>query len=151
MGGTGRFQVRVTSPLWLNQQQNKMLQQVKNYKLTTLLVVIVWTLCFMRIPETPLDNVRLIDKWTHAVMYLALGLAIVIEHNRANGHPMSAGRLLVYVGLMPTLMGGAIEILQAYCTGGRRSGDWLDLLADMVGAALATLIGMLWARWRANS
>ena len=130
---------------------NKMLQQVRNYKLTMLLVVIVWTLCFMSIPETSLDNVRLIDKWTHAVMYLALGLAIVIEHNRANGHLMSAGRLLVYVWLMPTLMGGAIEILQAYCTGGRRSGDWLDLLADMVGAALATLIGMLWARWRANS
>lgn len=48
-------------------------------------------------------------------------------------------------------MGGLIELLQAYCTGGRRSGEWLDLLADVVGAVLATIIGMLWARWRASS
>lgn len=48
-------------------------------------------------------------------------------------------------------MGGLIELLQAYCTGGRRSGEWLDLLADVVGAVLAMIIGMLWARWRASS
>jgi VanZ family protein len=44
------------------------------------------------------------------------------------------------------LMGGVIEILQAYCTGGRRSGDWIDFLADAVGVLLAQLICIPLAR-----
>lgn len=84
-------------------------------------------------------------------MYLGLGLVIAFEYERAHHPQASSWALFVYVGLLPSLMGGLIELLQAYCTGGRRSGEWLDLLADVVGAVLATIIGMLWARWRASS
>lgn len=115
------------------------------------LLIVIWALCFMPIPETPLSHVQLIDKWTHTAMYLGLGLVIAFEYERAH-HPQASSRsLFVYVGLLPSLMGGLIELLQAYCTGGRRSGEWLDLFADVVGAVLATIIGMLWARWRASS
>ena len=98
-----------------------------------------------------MNHVQLIDKWTHTAMYLGLGLGIAFEYERAHHPQASSWSLFVYVGLLPSLMGGLIELLQAYCTGGRRSGEWLDLLADVVGAVLATIIGMLWARWRASS
>lgn len=32
---------------------------------------------------------------------------------------------------------------QAYCTGGRRSGEWLDLAANATGVVLAAFIGAL--------
>ena len=41
----------------------------KRYPLTTVCVIVIWVLCLMPIPETPLSHVRLIDKWTHLVMY----------------------------------------------------------------------------------
>lgn len=48
-------------------------------------------------------------------------------------------------------MGGVIEILQAYCTGGRRSGEWLDFAADALGSTIALLIGILLVRCRAKA
>ena len=47
-------------------------------------------------------------------------------------------------------MGGLLEILQANCTGGRRSGEWLDFAANSVGSTLAFVIGILVARYRAR-
>lgn len=128
-----------------------MLRFIKTYPLTSLLLLVIWALCFLPIPETPLSEVRFIDKWTHVAMYFGLGIVIVGEYWRAHRTRTSGESLLVYAWLLPSLMGGLIEILQAYCTGGRRSGEWLDLLADVVGATFATIIGILWARWRANS
>ena len=48
--------------------------------------------------------------------------------------------------LAPILMSGVIELLQAYCTGGRRSGEWADFAANATGATLALLIGILLAK-----
>ena len=45
-------------------------------------------------------------------------------------------KLLCLAWLAPILMSGLIEILQEYCTGGRRSGDWL-------GATLGALAGII--------
>jgi hypothetical protein len=44
-------------------------------------------------------------------------------------------------------MGGLVELAQAYCTGGRRSGEWLDFLANSLGVCLGVLIG-LFLCWR---
>ena len=128
-----------------------MLQFIKRYKITCCILLAIWVLCFMPVPETPLSEVRLMDKWVHILMYLALGLAISYEYCRTNHAQTNGEKLLVYAWLLPSLMGGLIEILQAYCTGGRRSGDWIDFLADAIGTTFAVLIGILWARWRANS
>lgn len=48
------------------------------------------------------------------------------------------------------MMSGLIEILQENCTGGRRSGDWLDFAANATGVTLATIIGILLAKSRAR-
>jgi hypothetical protein len=44
---------------------------------------------------------------------------------------------------MPVAMSGIIELLQEYCTGGARSGEWLDLAANSAGITLAAVIGLL--------
>ena len=50
------------------------------------------------------------------------------------------------VFLAPLLMGGLIELAQATCTGGNRSGDWLDFAANSIGVVAGNLIGMLLAK-----
>jgi len=36
-----------------------------------------------------------------------------------------------------------LELLQEYCTFGRRNGDWLDLAANTTGCTLAAVIGII--------
>lgn len=116
-----------------------MYQIIRKYPLSLLICVAIWVVCFIDLPETPLDDVSLIDKWTHVAMYLVLCLALWWERLRAHAYNNKVW-VATWGGLFPLLMGGLIEILQAYCTGGRRSGDWIDFLADAVGVLLAQLI-----------
>jgi len=129
------------------------------YPLSCLFIAAIWIACFMNIPETPLDNVAFMDKWTHLVMYGSTCAIIFIENRRHDikskgrdiekpGHdkPKSMRRLLFYSWLLPVLMSGLIEILQATCTGGRRSGDWLDFAANTTGATIGVVTGILLAK-----
>jgi VanZ family protein len=45
------------------------------------------------------------------------------------------------------LLGGLIELLQAYCTT-TRSGEWLDFFADSIGVLLGNAIGLLMKAFR---
>lgn len=132
------------------------LKFIGDYPLSLLLTVIIWVLCFINVPETPLENITLMDKWTHIAMYLVLGIVIFWESNRKRKRAMppvqemKKAKVVLWTFVLPTLMGGLIEILQANCTGGRRSGDWLDFAADSIGAALALAIRMLPAKCRAR-
>lgn len=40
-----------------------------SYPLSVLSVAVIWVLCLIPIPETPLSDVSMIDKWTHFVLY----------------------------------------------------------------------------------
>lgn len=132
------------------------LKFIGDYPLSLLLTVIIWVLCFINVPETPLENITLMDKWTHIAMYLVLGIVIFWESNRKRKRAMppvqemEKAKVVLWTFVLPALMGGLIEILQANCTGGRRSGDWLDFAADSIGAALALAICMLPAKCRAR-
>ena len=123
---------------------------VKSYPFTLFLVAIVWILSLMPIPETPLNDVSMIDKWTHLVMYGGTFGVMWIEWWRRNRHSskhllssLLSCRSLLLGWLLPVLMGGLLELLQAYCTNGRRSGDWLDFLANAIGVSLALLFGLV--------
>lgn len=132
------------------------LKFIGDYPLSLLLTVIIWVLCFINVPETPIENITLMDKWTHIAMYLVLGIVIFWESNRKRKRAMppvqemKKAKVVLWTFVLPALMGGLIEILQANCTGGRRSGDWLDFAADSIGAALALAICMLPAKCRAR-
>lgn len=64
----------------------------------------------------------------------------------AEGFPLHATCPALYIG--PVAMSGLIELAQAYCTTDR-SGDWLDLAANAIGAlAGIVLSGMLTRKMR---
>lgn len=121
-------------------------QVLRRWPLTTACFVLIWILCFFTPPSTPLDNVSMIDKWTHLVMYGGTVGMFFLEYwlgVRKGRARLCCGVLWAVGFLAPVLLGGLIEILQAYCTGGRRSGEWADWLADIIGVVIGFAIG----RW----
>lgn len=112
---------------------------MKHYPFTIVCALIIWTLSLIPIPETPLDGVAFIDKWTHLAMYGTLTLILGVETLRHRS-PIVVARLALSALPLPILMGGLVEIVQATCTGGVRNGDWMDFLANSVGAVLGFAI-----------
>lgn len=122
----------------------KVLILFHKYPFSTLCITTIWILCLMPIPETPLSHVKLIDKWTHLVMYGGLCLTIWIDRARL-GIANNRKGTVIYAVALPIIMGGLIELVQAYCTGGMRSGEWLDWAADTLGVTIGQPIGILLA------
>lgn len=117
---------------------------LKNFPITFLCIVLIFILSFFTPPHTALDNVAFIDKWTHLAMYGGSVGVFWLEYWHANlCHRLSLSRKLLFViaFVFPVLLGGLIEILQAYCTNGRRSGEWLDWVADNIGIIIAYALG----------
>ena len=121
------------------------LNKLRRYPLSLICIATTWYLCLGDMPETTLDDVRFIDKWVHSALYGCTGIVIWGEY--LFHHPrIEWKRLLLGGWIAPILMSGVIELIQAYCTGGRRNGDWLDFAANSTGATLAVLIGLCVAR-----
>ena len=93
------------------------------------------------VPENPLSGVAFIDKWTHLVMYGGTCSVIWFEYLRCH-EQLNGWKLFLLAWLGPVLMGGLLELLQAYCTT-NRSGEWLDFWADSLGVTLAVGVGLL--------
>lgn len=164
-------------------------KKIKNYPLSSLLIVAIWVVCLIPIPETPLSDVNLIDKWTHFVMYGSLTSVIWFEYIRRHkktpnsnpspveveggkvsnetlmeGHaqemvtsslplgermpigqergPRGWNRLLIGGVLCPIIMGGLIELAQAYLTT-CRSGDIYDFFCNSLGVFLGCCLGLI--------
>ena len=66
-----------------------LLKKIRNYPLSSLLIVAIWVVCLIPIPETPLSDVNLIDKWTHFVMYGSLTTVIWFEYIRRHKQPLT--------------------------------------------------------------
>ena len=122
---------------------------IKNYPVSCLLILFIWFMCFCTPPSTPLDNVTLIDKWVHTGMFAVLCGTMWFEYMRHH-EVVIRTKLIVFAWFVPVMMGGLIEILQANCTGGRRSGEFLDFVADTIGVTIAFIGGILLARHRAK-
>lgn len=127
-----------------------MKEYIKKYPISLFLVVAIWIICLIPIPETPLDDVPMIDKWTHFVMYGSLCSVIFAEYAKRHIKP-NIKRLAIGGVLFPIIMGGLIELAQAYCTGGNRSGDWIDWIANCIGVMIGTAIGSLVVYLRAKA
>lgn len=119
-----------------------MKELIKHYPLTLLCATAIWILCLIPIPETPLDNVAFIDKWTHLVMYGTLTLLLGCETMYARPS-LSVGVFLLRVLPLTVVMGGLIEIVQATCTNGVRNGDWMDFIANSIGAVLGFCLALI--------
>ena len=123
--------------------------RIKHYPFSCILIATIWYLSLLfNAPETPLDNVLLIDKWVHIVMYGGTFTVLWIEYMRRHQQP-DYRKLAIWAFVAPIIMSGILELLQEYCTE-TRQGEWLDLLANSIGVALAALIGLTLFRLRAR-
>ena len=119
---------------------------IRKYPVSILLFIIIWILSLMPFfPETPLDDVKFIDKWTHLVMYGGTCSVLWIEYMRSHKTTGSAVKLFLLAWLAPILMSGLLELLQAYATT-TRSGEWLDFAANSLGVTLGAAVGPLLMR-----
>ena len=124
---------------------------IKKYPFSMVCILMIWVLSLVPFfPETPLDNVRFIDKWVHIVMYGGTFTIVWIEYARQHKAP-DHEKLFFWAWITPIIMSGVIELLQEYCTGGHRSGDWLDLAANATGVTLAAVLGILLFCFRLSS
>ncbi len=80
------------------------------------------------VPEVEVPDVAFFDKWVHFLMYGILSALVYLEMFYNNRRP-AIGRLLFAGLLLPALLGGLLELAQAYLTT-CRSGDWMDALAN---------------------
>ena len=126
------------------------MKSIRKYPVSLFLIAAIWTVCLIPIPETPLNDVPKMDKWTHFVMFGVLSLCIISEYVYRHRKPKGWDVALVGM-LLPFAMGGMIELAQAYCTGGNRSGDVMDWLADGIGVLIGAAIGSLLVYYRARA
>ena len=123
---------------------------IRKYRVSLFLIAAILTVCIIPLPETPMDDVPMMDKWTHFVMFGVLSLCIIAEY--VYWHRKPKARDVVLGGmLLPFALGGLIELVQAYCTGGNRSGDVMDWLADGIGVLIGAAIGSLLVYYRARA
>lgn len=126
----------------------------KRQPLSCLLIILIWVVCMIPVPETPLDNVAFMDKWTHFVMYGVLTTCIWVEYTMRHKRDLHKGdrsfcadtafnhRLFIGGFVLPVMMGGLIELAQAYLTT-CRSGDWFDFLCNSIGVVLGCIVGII--------
>lgn len=121
------------------------------YPLSLLVLAVVLYLSFFTPPETPLSEVRYIDKWTHLCMYGGVTATWLYEYFRQHGltgmrlktvrtETLDWSLCRIFSLYYPIVLGGVIEVLQEYCTNHRRSGDVIDWVADALGSLLAFFI-----------
>ncbi|EFA42942.1 hypothetical protein HMPREF0645_2692 [Hallella bergensis DSM 17361] len=118
-----------------------MMHFIKQYTLSFICMVVIWILCLVPIPETPLSQINMVDKWTHIVMFGGWCTVLWLEYG-LHHQVINMKRTIPYAIIFPILMGGLIEIVQQTCTGGNRSGDFIDFIADAIGVLLGAAIGI---------
>lgn len=120
-----------------------MIQYIKNYPISLLIVIIIGYLSFFSPPKTDLNEIPYLDKVVHICMYGGLSTLLWIEYLLRHRTP-DMRHLVVGAIISPIVMSGGIEILQTICTS-TRSGDWLDFIANCTGVIIASLLGhYLW-------
>lgn len=109
-----------------------MLYYIKHYPISLIILAIICYLSFFTPPKTDLNEILNLDKLVHFCMYFGFSSMIWIEYLWSHSS-IRWKRIIPGAVLLPILISGLIEILQENCTD-TRSGDWLDFLANSVGA-----------------
>ena len=85
-----------------------MRQIIRKYPLSILCIALIWYLSLFFVPpDTPLNDVAFMDKWTHFVMYGGTCAVIWWEYLRHH-QVLNRQKLFVWAWLAPTLMGGLV-------------------------------------------
>jgi VanZ family protein len=117
---------------------------IRKYPLSLFTACFIIFLSLYPFKELPQVDVPLADKWTHMVMYGGFCLVIWFEYLRKHKN-IHVGKITLFGWFCPSVMSGLLELAQAYLTTSR-SGEWMDFLANAIGATLAYILG--WALLR---
>ncbi|MCC8072429.1 MAG: VanZ family protein [Bacteroidales bacterium] len=108
--------------------------------------MVVIAICYLTLMPDPLPDADLplfpgVDKVVHFLMFGGLAVIMCFDYGRRRGHchsiKLSLGVTLL-MALISSVAGGVVEVLQGIMGLGR-SADWLDLLADTLGAFVCAL------------
>ena len=112
---------------------------LKQFKKTIITTAFILFLSFYNIENLKPDKFELFenaDKLIHLIMYFGLTVVLLFEYRLAQAEKWSKQYI---ISLYPVILGALIEILQHYLTEGR-SGEWLDLVANVTGILIALLV-----------
>ena len=101
-----------------------------------LLTVGIAVISLWEAPQLPPPVLSLGDKVLHGLMYTVLAVAWAVpvaKFQISNIKYQISNAVGIVLGV--TAYGSLLEVLQATCTR-TRSGEWLDVLADFIGALL---------------
>lgn len=108
---------------------------------------VVAAILFLSLAPDPIpDNKRFFlfagaDKVVHFIMYWGFSITYCFDYYRRN-MIMKESKAMWCAFIAATILGGVIEILQANMALGR-SGEFIDFIADIAGAAVGVVMG----RW----
>ena len=134
---------------------NKVKEMAHEYWRTALVSVLI--LVFTMRPEPAklahdffLFKIPHFDKAVHFFMFMLMAMATAHDFVfRKKENVLNVNALLLYAVALPTVYGGVIELIQQYCTVSR-TGDWLDLAADFLGAAVYAAFAVAYNRKKNN-
>ncbi len=115
------------------------MQYLTKYPFSWAVILVIFVICLIPVPEVAVSGVPGFDKFVHSGMYGFLCLVIWGERLRQKRRrPLNWNHCFIGAFLLPLLMSGLIELLQAYATT-CRSGDWWDMGANTLGIVLVWL------------
>ena len=110
---------------------------LKKYPLSFVLIIVIWVVCLIPVPDTPLSDFDLADKWTHFVMYGVFSFVVCCECQSISWKTI----------LLPILMGIMVELAQKYLTT-CRSGEFADGVANTIGVVLGNALYWIYKKIR---
>jgi VanZ family protein len=115
------------------------------YKRQARFLAIIWTLlifiaCFTPGKDIPQVDVPFIDKWTHLVLFGGFAFLWLCAR------PVRTASWLITIFLISAGLGSFIELMQGLLTFLGRSMEFLDAVADSIGALLGIGLFCLLAR-----
>ena len=117
-----------------------MIRYIKKYPISLAFIALVIYLSFFRPPSLPDTGWEIphFDKVVHMGMYFVMSALLWWEFKRSHKEEVKVWHAWIGAFLCPVIFSGCVELLQEYCTT-YRGGDWLDFLANTIGALLASL------------
>ena len=89
------------------------------------------------IPSSSQTNIEHFDKLVHCIAYMGLAVLFCVSVSKA---------WRIRAGLLVIAYGGALELLQHFMNLGR-TGSWLDMLANVVGAVIGIGFAYVWVNF----
>lgn len=118
----------------------RILKILKHYPLSLIIIGIILYLSLANFSGVELTDITNLDKVAHFCMYAGfcsvLWFEYHISHKRTNKTRIFWGAIIA-----PIVFSATIEVIQATLAEGR-SGDWYDLLFNILGTLFASVLGI---------